>query len=85
MSCMQGTGPVGLGFHVLFTVAIGRYAQKLGLYYAQFIEQFGEAGALQDVKYDQQHPTVKACAKVPEEVLSKQTNEYELRVIMRVR
>ncbi len=82
---MKGTSPSGVGIHVLFSVAIGRFIQKFGLHYAQFVERFGYTGRLQDISIDPEHPTVKASARVSEELEKGQRNQIVLTVLRRVR
>jgi hypothetical protein len=82
---MRVTGPSDVGVHVLFTVAVGRYAQKIGLYYAQLTERFGSRGSLQDITVDPEHPTVKNRAKVPREHEAGQKSQFAMTVVMRIR
>jgi hypothetical protein len=49
--------PVRLGAHVLFTIAIGRFAQLLGALYAQFRDRVGYEGDLGTFEPDLNHPT----------------------------
>ena len=81
---MQRTGPSGVGVHVLFTIAVGRCVQKIGLYYAQFRERFGYTGRLEDISFDTEHPTVKACAKVSEELEKGARSQIALTVLKRI-
>ncbi len=82
---MHVTGPSGMGVHVLFSVAVGRFAQNLGLHYVQFVERFGYSGTLQDVAVDPEHPTVKARAKVTKELEESPRSQYALTVLKRIR
>ena len=81
---MQRTGPSGVGVHVLFTIAVGRCVQRIGLYYAQFRERFGYTGRLEDISFDTEHPTVKACAKVSEELEKGARSQIALTVLKRI-
>jgi hypothetical protein len=82
---MQRTGPHGVGVHVLFVIALGRCVQQFGFRYAQFVEQFGTDGRLQDVASDPKHPSVMKGARVSKELEEGQRNQYTLNVIARVR
>lgn len=42
---MMAIRPRGLGSHVLFPVALARFAQQMGLFYAQFPELYGYSGS----------------------------------------
>src|SRR5574341_73429 len=75
---MHRTGPAGAGVHVLFSVAVGRFAQKIGLHYARFVERFGYHGKLEDVVFDPDHVTVRASARVPAEIESGPRHQYAL-------
>jgi hypothetical protein len=80
LRAMQSTAPAQVGVHVLFTVAIGRFAQAFGVRYAQLVERFGLRGRLQDVVVDPEHPSAKNAAKVSEELLAAGRPEYVLTV-----
>lgn len=82
---MYRTGPAGVGVHVLFSVAVGRLAQKIGLHYVQFVERFGYHGKLQDLVFDPEHATVRSSAQVPAELGSSQRHQFALTVIARTR
>jgi hypothetical protein len=81
---MSVTGPAGVGVHVLFSIALGRFAQKIGLHYIQFRERFGYQGRLQDLTFDPQHPTVEACAKVPPELEKGPRKQFALTSLKRI-
>jgi hypothetical protein len=82
---MSVTGPAGVGVHVLFSIALGRFAQKIGLHYIQFRERFGYRGRLQDLTFDPQHPTVEACAKVLPELEEGPRKQFALTSLKRIR
>lgn len=84
---MMGTGPAGIGVHVLFTVALGRLAQRIGLYYSQSREQCADDGDVQNivVNLDMDHPSVENRAKIPNELLNNSGSLYYLTVLWRTR
>lgn len=82
---MHRTGPAGVGVHVLFSIAVGRFAQNVGLHYAQLVERFGHHGKLEDVVFDTQHETVRASAQVPADLKKGQQHQYALTTLKRVR
>ncbi len=82
---MYRTGPAGVGVHVLFTIAVGRFAQQIGLHYAQFVERFGYHGKLEDVLFDPEHATVRASAQVSSELESGPRHQYALTALKRAR
>lgn len=84
---MYSTGPAGIGVHVLFTVAIGRFAQNLGLYYAQFRDRFDYKGNLEDVvqSFDIDHEYVRKSAQVPEDLMRQERKQYVHMVLKRTR
>ena len=85
LRAMYRTGPHGVGVHVLFVVAIGRFAQEVGLHYTQFVEQSGFAGRLENVTFDPEHPAVKNCARVAKELEEGQRSQYGLMLAKQVR
>jgi hypothetical protein len=82
---MYRTGPAGVGVHVLFSVAVGRLAQKIGLHYAQFVERFGYHGRLEDVVFDAEHATVRSSAQVPAKLEAGPRRQFTLTVMKRTR
>jgi hypothetical protein len=82
---MQRTGPRGVGVHLLFVVALGRFVQEFGFRYTQFVEQFGISGRLQDVAFDPRHPAVVNSARVAKELEEGPRSEYGLTVMARIR
>ncbi len=82
---MRATGPSGVGVHVLFSVAVGRFVQTIGLQYAQIPEGSNFRGSLQDIAFDPEHPTVKGCAKVPKELEKDAQAQFALTVLKRIR
>lgn len=82
---MYRTGPSGIGVHILFSIAVGRLAQKIGLHYSQLVERFGYHGRLQDLVFDAEHATVQFSAKVPAELESGQRHQFALTVLKRKR
>jgi hypothetical protein len=82
---MYLTGPAGVGVHVLFSVAVGRFAQRIGLHYAQFVDRFGYHGKLEDIIFDSEHPTVRASAQVSEALGHGPRNQFALTVLKRIR
>ena len=82
---MYRTGPAGVGVHALFSIAVGRFAQKIGLHYAQFVERFGYQGKLEDVVFDPEHATVRSSAQVPAELENASRHQYMLTALKRTR
>lgn len=82
---MYQTGPAGVGVHVLFSIAVGRFAQRIGLHYAQFVERFGHHGRLEDLVFDPEHATARASAQVPADLESRQRHQYALTSLKRIR
>lgn len=82
---MSLTKPAGLGVHILFSIAVGRFAQTLGLHYAQFVDKFGYRGKLQDIVFDSKHPAVRTSAQVPQELERSPRSQFALTVLKRIR
>jgi hypothetical protein len=82
---MRVTGPSGVGVHVLFSVAVGRCVQEIGVHYAQFRERFGYRGRLQNVTVDPDHPSAKNKAKVPRHLECGRKSQFVMTVMMRTR
>lgn len=59
---MKRLRPATLGAHILFTIAIARFAQRLGAVYAQFRERIGYEGDLGAFVPDPDHPTITSMA-----------------------
>ena len=82
---MSSTGPVGVGLHVLFTIALGRLLQEFGLRFSQFREQTGGIGGLENVIFNPEHPSVKARAKVDDKLEHGERNQFTLTVLKKIR
>lgn len=84
LSHMQKTGPAGVGIHVLFTIALGRLLQELGLLFFQFREQTDGTGGLEDILFNPEHPTVKDRAKVNDKLEQAERSRFTLTVLRRI-
>lgn len=72
--------PSKLGMDVLFTVAVARIAQQIGLAITQFYEKYGASYDAKTAKIsiDKHHETYKNSAKVPEVLLKEKSRKYGL-------
>jgi len=82
---MRSHGPAGVGVNVLFTVALARLAQKIGVHYAQFRKQCGYTGSFESSLFDPNDDTVKTMAKVPEDIEISGGSIYHLTALKRLR
>ena len=80
---MYRTGPHGVGVDVLFVIAVGRFAQKLGLNYVQMIDQFGPTGRLENVVFSVEHPAVTSRARVAKDLEDGQRVQYARTLVKR--
>lgn len=69
-----------LGMEVLFTLAVARIAQQIGLATMQFYENYGAEYDVKTAKIaiDKDHETYKSSAKVPEALLNEKITKYGL-------
>ena len=60
--------PAHVRSDILFTVAIGRFTQEVGVLYAQLRDRVGYDGDLGHVDFDPEHPTAREMARVNPEI-----------------
>lgn len=72
--------PSKLGMAVLFTIAVARITQQIGLAITQFYEKYGADYEIQNatIGIDKNHETYKHSAKVPEGLLQEECVKYGL-------
>ena len=80
LKSMRRLGPAGVSVHVLYTIALGRYVQVLGLYYREFRRRYGLRGSLQDVcdVWSPDEEALKVIAREPAELFQHERNVFHL-------
>ncbi len=87
MRAMKCLGPAGLEVHVLYIIALARFAQAVSLYYREFRRRFEYKGLLDNLitNWVLDEEALAAIPREPEELRLGKREEFRLSVLKRVK
>jgi hypothetical protein len=87
LASLQKRTPCKISLDILFTIAIARFAQRVGFLVIQFYEKIGTKGKMDDLmkQYDIDHPCIVNSAQIPRVLLEQEHSKFNLKMMQNVK